>query len=138
MPLPDRDFDVTETSVPWKLLSDAGLEVVFATERGDGPPACDPLLIDGVIFGQLGAEPEPVAFYREMESSPAFHGPLAWGDLDVEAFDGLWLPGGHAPGMKQYLDSEILRGRVEAFWALDRPVAAICHGVLVLARARDD
>jgi putative intracellular protease/amidase len=27
-----------------------------------------------------------------------------------------------------------LQEKVAAFWALDRPVAAICHGVLVLAR----
>jgi putative intracellular protease/amidase len=30
-----------------------------------------------------------------------------------------------------------LRDKVARFWALDRPVAAICHGVLVLARTLD-
>jgi putative intracellular protease/amidase len=39
--------------------------------------------------------------------------------------------------MRQYLGSGLLQHRVAAFWALGRPVAAICHGVLVLARARD-
>ena len=34
IPLPDRDFDVTEVAVPWKLLRDAGHDVVFATEHG--------------------------------------------------------------------------------------------------------
>src|SRR5262249_21476937 len=52
-------------------------------------------------------------------------------------FDGLILPGGHAPGMRQYLGSEPLRQKVAAFWALGRPVGAICHGVLVLARTQD-
>jgi len=33
MPLPDRDFDVTETVVPRKLLTRAGHEVVLATWR---------------------------------------------------------------------------------------------------------
>ena len=33
IPLPDRDFDVTEVAVPWRLLRDAGHEVVFATEQ---------------------------------------------------------------------------------------------------------
>ena len=38
MPLPDRDFDTTETAVPWKVLTRAGCEVIFATEAGaDGP-----------------------------------------------------------------------------------------------------
>jgi hypothetical protein len=33
LPIPDRDFDVTEVAVPWRILRDAGHEVVFATER---------------------------------------------------------------------------------------------------------
>ncbi len=36
--------------------------------------------------------------------------------------------------MRQYLGSAELRDKVAQFWALERPVAAICHGVLVLAR----
>ena len=42
MPLPDMDFDTTEVAVPWKVLREAGHEVVFATERGGAAPACDP------------------------------------------------------------------------------------------------
>jgi putative intracellular protease/amidase len=39
--------------------------------------------------------------------------------------------------MRQYLASEDLQRKVADFWALHRPVAAICHGVLVLARTKD-
>lgn len=135
VPLPDRDFDVTEVAVPWRLLTDAGHEVVFATERGGAAPECDPLLLTGVIFGQLGAYPEPKQFYRQLVASSEFQAPVAWGALDPAEFDGLILPGGHAPGMRQYLGSAALRAKIGEFWALDRPVGAICHGVLVLARA---
>jgi putative intracellular protease/amidase len=135
MPLPDRDFDTTEVAVPWKMLREKGHEVVFATERGGSAPACDPRLLDGVIFGRLGARPEPIAFYRELQEAPEFQAPVAWGELEPDAFDGLVLAGGHAPGMRQYLGSEELQRQVAAFWALDRPVGAICHGVLVLARS---
>jgi putative intracellular protease/amidase len=62
LPLPDRDFDVTEVAVPWAILRDAGHEV--------------PRLA-------------------------------------------------------------VLSERVGRFWRLNRPVGAICHGVLVLARTRD-
>jgi hypothetical protein len=34
VPLPDRDFDTTESSVVWDALDTAGHEVVFATEHG--------------------------------------------------------------------------------------------------------
>src|SRR5690349_18090123 len=31
VPLPDRDFDITEVAVPWRVLTDAGHDVTFAT-----------------------------------------------------------------------------------------------------------
>jgi len=136
VPLPDRDFDVTEVSVPWRLFTRAGHEVVFATEEG-ATPAADPLLLTGVIFGRLGTAAEPKQFYSELEASPAFHAPIRWRDIEPRAFDALVLPGGHAPGMKQYLAGETLHAKVADFWKLDRPVGAICHGVIVLARTRD-
>lgn len=134
MPLPDRDFDVTEVAVPWRLLKDAGHEVVFATEHG-AIPAADPLLLTGVIFGQLGAEPVPKQYYAELEKDPSFLAPVRWGDLDETTFDALVLAGGHAPGMKQYLGSSELQAKVRAFAKTKKSLAAICHGVLVLARA---
>jgi putative intracellular protease/amidase len=137
VPLPDRDFDTTEVAVPWRLLRDQGHQVVFATERGAVAPACDPRLLTGVIFGRLGAEPEPIAFYEELIETPEFREPIAWSEIEPRGFDGLVLPGGHAPGMRQYLASATLQDRVAAFWQLERPVGAICHGVLVLARTVD-
>jgi putative intracellular protease/amidase len=134
-PLPDKDFDVTEVAVPWKLLTEAGHQVVFATEAG-ATPACDPLLITGVVFGLLGAREEPIAFYREMEKSPEFAKPVAWSMCDASAFDALFLAGGHAQGMKQYLGSETVQQLTVAFFAAQKPIAAICHGVLVAARAK--
>jgi putative intracellular protease/amidase len=137
IPLPDRDFDVTEVAVPWRLLTRAGHVVRFATEHGGTAPAADPRLLDGVIFGQLGAAAEPKEFYAQLQSDTEFQAPTAWAHIEPDAFDGLILPGGHAPGMRQYLGSELLRGKVAAYWALGRPVGAICHGVLVLARTCD-
>jgi putative intracellular protease/amidase len=137
MPLPDTDFDTTEVAVPWRLLSDQGQSIVFATEHGGRPPSCDPRLLTGVIFGKLGAEPEPRAFYAQLTLDPAFRDPLSWSGLDPADYDGLILAGGHAPGMRQYLGSAGLQAMVGQFWALGRPAGAICHGVLVLARAAD-
>ncbi|HEV2373662.1 MAG TPA: type 1 glutamine amidotransferase domain-containing protein [Streptosporangiaceae bacterium] len=136
VPLPDRDFDVTEVAVPWRVLRDAGHELVFATERAGTVPAADPRLLTGVVFGQLGAQPEAKRYYAELANAPEFRATQAWEALEPAAFDGLLLPGGHAPGMRQYLGSALLRDQVARFWALGRPVGAICHGVLVLARTR--
>ena len=137
VPLPDVDFDTTEVAVPWRLLTEAGHEVVFATEHGGSAPSCDQLLLDGVLFGQLGAHPEPIEFYEEMTGTGAFRSPVSWRSLDASAYDGLLLAGGHAPGMRQYLGSVELQAFIAEFWATEKPVAAICHGVLVLARSKD-
>ncbi|HEX4191211.1 MAG TPA: type 1 glutamine amidotransferase domain-containing protein [Marmoricola sp.] len=137
IPLPDSDFDTTEVAVPWRLLTDAGHEVVFATEHGGTAPSCDPRLLTGVLFGKLGADPEPIAFYEQLREHPAFNSPQPWHDLDITAYDGLLLPGGHAPGMRQYLGSAELQATIARFWETGKPVGAICHGVLVLARSTD-
>jgi len=136
VPLPDRDFDVTEVAVPWHVLREAGHDVVFTTETG-ATPACDPLLLTGVIFGQLGAEPEPCRLYHVLEDDPAFRSPVPWTDLKAEAFDAMLVPGGHAQGMKQLLDSPDVQRLIAEAFALQRPFAAICHGVLAVARAKD-
>ncbi len=134
-PLPDHDFDVTEVAVPWKLLIEAGHTVGFATEAG-ATPACDPLLLTGVVFGKLGAHAEPIAFYNQLAQAPAFVTPRPWAQCRADDFDALVLAGGHAPGMRQYLGSASVQALTTAFFAAGKPVAAICHGVLVAARSR--
>ena len=81
--MPDHDFDVTEVAVPWRLLTRLGHVVRFATEHGGVAAAADQRLLDGVIFGKLGATAEPRSFYAEMQSDEMFRAPLAWADVRV-------------------------------------------------------
>ena len=136
IPLPNNDFDLTEVAVPWKLFKDKRYEVVFATEQGNRA-YCDPKLITCVIFGQLGATKEAIGFYREMEQSTEFLHPIKYQDIKPEDYDLLHLPGGHAPGMRQYLESKTLQQKVLGFFKLNKPVGSICHGAIVLSRTTD-
>ncbi len=136
IPLPCEDFDPTEAAVPWRALRDAGIEVVFATPDGS-TATCDPKSLTGVVFGQIGAKPQDVATYREMAADPAFASPIPYASIDVTAFDALHLPGGHAPGMRPYLESKVLQAKAVEFFRADKLVSAICHGPIVLARAVD-
>jgi putative intracellular protease/amidase len=136
LPLPERDFDPTEAAVPWRALRGAGHEVVIATASG-GVPACDPLLLTGVVLRALRADADARAAYAAMTQDASFRAPQRIGALQPEQFDGLLLPGGHAPGMRPWLEDVALQDFVARFAALGRPWAAICHGVLVAARARD-
>jgi putative intracellular protease/amidase len=136
IPLPDRDFDLTEVAVPWKLFTDKGYKVVFATEKGKTAQT-DPLLINGVIFGQLGAKPVAIEYYRELELTPGFINPISYAQINHEDFDLLHLPGGHAPGMRQYLESTQLQKKVLHFFKQEKIVGSICHGGVILARSID-
>ena len=49
LPLPDKEFDVTEVAVPWRLITDAGHDVVFTTETATVVPQADPGLLTGVL-----------------------------------------------------------------------------------------
>jgi putative intracellular protease/amidase len=138
VPLPDQDFDPTEVAVPWQLLSAAGRDVIFATEGGGTIPTCDGRSLRGIVLGHFGASPEVRASYSRLEQAVEFRNPIRWLDIEPGEFDGLVLPGGHAPGMRQYLGNRLLQEKVAEFWRLRRPVGAICHGVLVLARARGE
>jgi putative intracellular protease/amidase len=109
---------------------------VFASETGQRPPQADPLTLGGPLPGGLRVSPEALERYRELERDEAFQHPLRWEQVDPSRYDGLLLGGGHAPDMRPYLESPVLHAKLAAFWALGRPVGAICHGVLTLARAQ--
>jgi protease I len=139
MPLPKRDFDPTETGVPWRVLRERGHRVVFATP--DGRPAqADPMMVTGKGLGVfapfLKADQHGRRCYDEMTLCDGFRQPILYDDIRVGDYDALLLPGGHAKGMRPYLESEQLQSAVLAFFAEHKAVGAICHGVILAARAR--
>jgi putative intracellular protease/amidase len=156
MPLPDRDFDPTEAAVSWSVVKEAGHEVTIATESG-ASPAADPLMISGegldpwgfvpglrklkLIGLALRAQQGARDAYEQMQQDESFRSPIRYSDLDASNFNGLILPGGHGPGMVQYLESESLQQFVAEFFEsggegqLEKPIGAICHGVVLAARS---
>ena len=139
IPIPERDFDPTETAVPWKVLTSMGHTVQFATPAGLPGQADERMLTGsglGIFKPVLIADANGRSAYAEMAASEAFARPLRYAELTAEAFDALLLPGGHAPGMKQYLESTQLQALVAAVFAQGKPVGAICHGVVLAARSR--
>lgn len=139
VPLPAHDFDPSETGIPWSLLTAQGFELTFATPQGL-PGEADPRMVTGRGLGPLApllaATADARAQYLRMTQSQAFVRPLRWEEIRAGDFDGLLLPGGHAKGMREYLESPILQRVVVDFMENNRPVGAICHGVLLAARSR--
>jgi protease I len=140
IPLPDQGFDPTEVAVPWKIWRDLGHRIVFATPRGRVASA-DPRMVTGEglgpLAGLLRADARGREAYAAVRQSIEFRHPIAWGDMGAVEVDALFLPGGHAPGMKPYLESMDVQAKVVSMFAAHRPVGAICHGVIVAARAKE-
>jgi len=156
IPIPSRDFDPTEVAVSWQILHNAGHRVQFATPDGQ-PGRADPLMLSGEgldawsfipllrklrLIGLLLRAHKPARrAYAAMLRDARFQQPLPYAQLRVEDFDALLLSGGHAPRMKAYLESALLQRFVADFFdtplsnGQHKPVAAVCHGVVLAARA---
>ena len=137
MPLPSYDFDPTEIAVTWKTLTDAGHRVIFATPDGE-ISAADIKMVTGDDLGLLGrmlrADDNGRQAYQALLLDEDFNHPLDYASLRIENFDGLILGGGHAVGMKTYLESTVLQQFVGLFFDSNKPIGAICHGVVLAAR----
>lgn len=141
MLLPNTDFDPTESAIPWQILTQAGHEVFFATQDGS-IAQCDKITLtgDGLtgMLGSLAIRPANKRVYDEMSKDTHFNSPFSWQNVSPQDFDGLLLPGGHAKGMKPYLESEHVFSICRHFFARKAPVGSVCHGVLALARTLDE
>jgi len=134
------DFDPSEVALPWEILSKAGIDVRFATDTGT-MGAADEHMLKGDYFGFLAkllvARQDAQDAYANMLKDKSFQNPISYSAINVDDFDGLILPGGHAKGIKVYLESETLQSRIVDFFAADKVVGAVCHGVVAAARAID-
>jgi protease I len=139
VPLPSADFDPTEAAVPWAALTERGHEVVFATPDGRTGKADQRMLTGnglGIWSRLLMADANGRRAYEQLTTSQAFLKPVPYSEARNGNFQGLLLPGGHAPGMKTYLESDVLQVLVAQAFASNLPVAAICHGVVLASRSR--
>lgn len=157
MPLPSRDFDPSEAALMWQGLKQEGHDVVFATADGKRGYA-DPRMLHGKGLDPWGFLPLLDNFrlvglllradfygrtaYSAMELDEAFLNPRKYAALNVCDYDAMVLAGGHAPGMRAYLENETLQAFVAAFFEYDgggqshKLIAAVCHGVLLAARSK--
>lgn len=138
VPLPRSDFDPSEAAIPWRLLTDAGFEVRFATPDGK-PASADPVMVSGRGLGPvknlLRADANARSAFAQLLEDPAFNQPISFGDMRAGDFSGLHIPGGHASGMKGLLESPKIHQVTADFFAADKPVAAVCHGVVAVCRS---
>ena len=95
IPIPDADFDPTETGVPWRTLRERGHHIVFATPSGNMGHA-DQRMVTGEGLGiwapLMRADNNGRSAYNEMTKCEEFRRPIPYSDIDLDQFDGLILP----------------------------------------------
>jgi protease I len=140
MPLPHKGFDPSEAAVTWRILTEAGVSITFATPDGH-PASADPIMVTGIGLGpfkySMRADSRGREAYFLMGGSHEFKHPIKYEHIDREHFDGIVFSGGHAKEIIPYLENSVLQTITSSFHQEKRLVAGICHGVLILARSID-
>lgn len=138
--LPSNGCDPSEVGIPWKLMTEVGIDIVFATPTGE-KATTDKIMLTGEKLGiwksVLPARQDAVEAYLEMEATEAYCNPINYNDIKESSFDAIYLPGGHDKPVKEYLESKLLQNSIADFFKAKKPVGAICHGVVLVARSTD-
>lgn len=77
-----------------------------------------------------------------MSQTTEFQKPHTWSspDFNFDAYNLIFLPGGHEKGVRQLIDSPIIHKLLASYFPTtlkpsSRSVAAVCHGVMVLSES---
>ncbi|MFH9475760.1 type 1 glutamine amidotransferase domain-containing protein [Streptomyces anulatus] len=120
-------FWAEEAVAPYRAFTDAGHEVVVATPGGVVPTVDRGSLAPEVNGGQEGAD----AVAAGLEAFEELRRPVALEDVDPDAYDAVFYPGGHGP--MEDLAVDPVSGRLLArVLASGKPLGVVCHGPAAL------
>lgn len=120
-----------EFANPYKLLTDAGHDVVVATPGGTTPNVDMMSLRPSMAGGEQGAL-DLEAIIRDAE---AMRRPLQLSDVRLEDYDAVYLPGGHGPMADLAFDADagrLLTAQLES----GNPLAIVCHAPSAMLATR--
>jgi putative intracellular protease/amidase len=120
-----------EFANPYKLVTDAGHEVVVATPNGVIPNVDMMSLRPEMAGGAQGAlELEAI-----IRSAEVMRRPLALSNVRLEDYDAVYLPGGHGPMADLAFDADVGR-LLTAQLASGNPLFIVCHGPAAILATR--
>jgi putative intracellular protease/amidase len=120
-----------EFANPYKMLTDAGHDVVVATPGGAIPNVDMMSLRPSMAGGEQGAL-DLEAVIRDAE---AMRRPLQLSDVRLEDYDAVYLPGGHGPMADLAFDADagrLLTQQLES----GKPLFIVCHAPASLLATR--
>lgn len=111
-----------EFANPYKILTDAGHEIVVATPNGVTPNV-DMMSLRPAMAGGIDGALELEAIIRSAEE---MRRPLKLSDVRLEDYDAVYLPGGHGPMADLAFDADVGR-LLTAQLASGKPLFIVCH-----------
>lgn len=132
----ETGFYLNELTVPLVRLLEAGYTPVFANPRGN-TPAMDQRSDSAIWFKN---EQEHIRQRQTLFRMPAFLNIRKLEDIlasNLNDFDGVFIPGGHAP-MQDLCANEDLGRILRHFHDAGKPTGAICHGPIALLSTLND
>jgi putative intracellular protease/amidase len=120
-----------EFANPYKILTDAGQEVVVATPDGAIPVADMMSLRPSMTGGEKGA----LELENIIRSAEVLRRPLKLSDVRLEDYDAVYLPGGHGPMADLAYDADAGR-LLSAQLASGNPLFIVCHGPAAMLATR--
>jgi putative intracellular protease/amidase len=120
-----------EFANPYKIVTDAGHDVVVATPNGVTPNVDMMSLRPDMAGGPQGAL-ELEAIIRSAEE---MRRPLKLSDVRLEDYDAVYLPGGHGPMADLAFDADAGR-LLTAQLTSGRPLFIVCHGPAAMLSTR--
>src|ERR1700677_4412607 len=120
-----------EFASPYKILTDAGHEVVVATPNGVTPNV-DMMSLRPAMAGGVQGALDLEAIIRSAE---VMRRPLKLSDVRPEDYDAIYFPGGHGPMQDLAFDADVGR-LLTAQLASGRPLAIVCHAPAAILSTR--
>ncbi|HTU75629.1 MAG TPA: type 1 glutamine amidotransferase domain-containing protein [Trebonia sp.] len=120
-----------EFACPYKILTDAGHEVVVATPDGNTPNVDMMSMRPSMAGGEDGAL-ELEAIIRDAE---VMRRPLKLSDVRPADYDAIYLPGGHGPMQDMAFDPDVGRILTDQLTS-GRPLAIVCHAPAAMLATR--
>jgi putative intracellular protease/amidase len=121
-----------EVAVPYEAFTSAGHRVTVATPGGAVPPV-DP---GSLSADATGGEQAAAHVRAVLDSAPELRSPVALADVDLAAYDAVYVPGGHGPMEDLAVDAgsgALLAAALRA----GTPLGVVCHGAAALLAAVD-
>ena len=123
-------FWLEELAAPYYTFLDAGAELTLASPKGGQPPL-DP---------KSNTPDFQTEYTKRFELDEVANAALAntakLADVNATDYDAVFYPGGHGPMWDLVTDEQSIN-LIEAFWASDKVVSAVCHAPIALANTKD-